>query len=146
MAQLTIKSRAVLNRGDLRSPIATDLRCCRCGYNLRTLSTSGKCPECGASVAESIAAANRRRAFTGWWVVLMLLVPALVLHSSWPALEAWYGDAKSMALLAGDAAIGARAVVGAARRHGGHWWIMYALLYLALVPIVEAVVALAGNP
>lgn len=30
-----------------------DLLCLRCGYNLRTLSLSGRCPECGTRVAES---------------------------------------------------------------------------------------------
>jgi hypothetical protein len=31
-----------------------DLRCCGCGYNLRTLSTDGRCPECGRLVGESL--------------------------------------------------------------------------------------------
>ena len=33
--------------------IATDLPCVNCGYNLRTLSATGICPECAAPVAQS---------------------------------------------------------------------------------------------
>lgn len=31
--------------------ITADVRCFSCGYNLRTLSTAGRCPECGMSIA-----------------------------------------------------------------------------------------------
>src|SRR5881394_1427767 len=34
--------------------IGQDLSCAKCGYNLRTLSREGKCPECGTAVAESL--------------------------------------------------------------------------------------------
>jgi uncharacterized repeat protein (TIGR04138 family) len=39
-----------------RIPIDTDLPCIDCGYNLRGLTTSDKCPECGASTIETIEA------------------------------------------------------------------------------------------
>lgn len=34
--------------------LAEELACVRCGYNLRTLSERGVCPECGTTVAESL--------------------------------------------------------------------------------------------
>jgi hypothetical protein len=34
--------------------IPCDWACRHCGYNLRTLSTAGRCPECGRAVAESL--------------------------------------------------------------------------------------------
>jgi rubrerythrin len=33
--------------------VGEDIHCRNCGYNLRTLSTGGVCPECGESVAVS---------------------------------------------------------------------------------------------
>ena len=35
--------------------VATDLPCLSCGYNLRTLRSDGRCPECGADVADTVA-------------------------------------------------------------------------------------------
>jgi hypothetical protein len=43
-------------------PIAADLTCIFCGYNLRGLSRDGRCPECGRAVMESAGAAR------GWMV------------------------------------------------------------------------------
>ena len=34
--------------------INCDLACCRCRYNLRGLRSDGRCPECGAGLAQSI--------------------------------------------------------------------------------------------
>lgn len=34
--------------------IAADLRCIQCGYNLRTQPVTGRCPECGQAVGESV--------------------------------------------------------------------------------------------
>ena len=36
--------------------VAGDLPCVHCGYNLRTLASEGRCPECGHSVMESLRA------------------------------------------------------------------------------------------
>ncbi len=38
-----------------------ELRCARCGYDLQGTSVGGNCPECGQSVAQSIAAFGRPR-------------------------------------------------------------------------------------
>ena len=39
-------------------PLAFDLPCARCGYNLRGLSASGACPECAAAVALALFQRN----------------------------------------------------------------------------------------
>jgi hypothetical protein len=39
--------------------VETDAACIFCGYNLRGLSTEGRCPECGEEVAETIEFAER---------------------------------------------------------------------------------------
>lgn len=36
-------------------PIADDLSCVGCGYNLRTLTSTARCPECGVPVRETVA-------------------------------------------------------------------------------------------
>lgn len=36
--------------------VAVDLPCLHCGYNLRTLASEGRCPECGHPVMESLRA------------------------------------------------------------------------------------------
>ena len=71
---------------------ATELKCHRCGYDLRAHHQAEKCPECGASVAEATRLAAiprrpawrdsdprwRRRMLAGVWIlVLMPLIAAL---------------------------------------------------------------------
>jgi hypothetical protein len=46
--------------------LAEDLPCVNCGYNLRTLSLMGVCPECGIAVARSIEYRNWFRPLTPW--------------------------------------------------------------------------------
>lgn len=46
--------------------VATDLSCLYCGYNLRTLSTSAKCPECGNPVFESFRRTQLATADPEW--------------------------------------------------------------------------------
>src|SRR5437763_16445075 len=72
--------------------MSAELPCYRCGYDLRAHSQDGKCPECGASVAESRQMASiprrpawrdsdprwRRRMLVGTWVLVLLpLIDAL---------------------------------------------------------------------
>ena len=35
-------------------PVQEDLPCVYCGYNLRGLALSGKCPECGGSIWDAL--------------------------------------------------------------------------------------------
>src|SRR5258707_3351024 len=72
-----------------RGEMSADLPCHICGYDLRAHPQDGKCPECGASVAESRRlAANprrpawrdsdprwRRRMLAGVWI--LVLVPLM---------------------------------------------------------------------
>lgn len=39
---------------DAAGNVAVDVACRRCGYNLRTLPSAGKCPECGSAVGRSL--------------------------------------------------------------------------------------------
>jgi len=39
---------------DAAGNVAADVACRRCGYNLRTLPSVGKCPECGTAVGRSL--------------------------------------------------------------------------------------------
>lgn len=65
--------------------VVADLPCGSCGYNLRTLSLGGVCPECARPVRRSIAACFLRSADAGWVRqlargVLLLLVAAGVFY------------------------------------------------------------------
>src|SRR5436305_12541295 len=71
---------------DHTDEMSVDLLCDRCGYDLRAHPQSGKCPECGASVAESRRMAAiplrpawrdsdtrwRRRMLAGAWALALL--------------------------------------------------------------------------
>lgn len=63
--------------------IAFDLTCVGCGYNLRTLSWSARCPECGIDVAASRLPAGT--SFESWrqlrrlrWALVLLVAAGLV--------------------------------------------------------------------
>jgi hypothetical protein len=77
--------------------ISAELPCHRCGYDLRAHPSDGKCPECGASVAEAIRVAAvprrpawrdsdprwRRRLLAGVWVLVFLPLMELLRASGW---------------------------------------------------------------
>jgi hypothetical protein len=79
------------------APAATPLSCHHCGYDLRAQSEDGKCPECGASVAESRRLAAiprrpswrdsdprwRRRMLAGMWLLALLPFMEAVRESGW---------------------------------------------------------------
>ena len=63
--------------------VTVDLECVRCGYNLRTLAWSGRCPECARAVADSalptgFTFASRRRAQRAIRGVHVLVVSILL--------------------------------------------------------------------
>jgi hypothetical protein len=80
-------------------PISDDLPCHACGYDLRAHPPDGKCPECGASVAESRQRAAvprrpawrdsdprwRRRILAGVWVLALLPLMDVLQASGWAA-------------------------------------------------------------
>src|SRR3954470_16323763 len=78
---------------DQRDMSADLLPCHLCGYDLRAHPPDGKCPECGASVAEAVRVAAiprrpawrdsdprwRRRMLAGAWILVLLpLMQALI--------------------------------------------------------------------
>ncbi len=71
--------------------IAHDLLCYRCGYNLRTLSRSGICPECAEAVSATIRDRETRPFKLGRTsyiaaVVLCYAAPLLIQYSPLRAL------------------------------------------------------------
>src|SRR5438874_8793838 len=80
--------------------MSDELLCHRCGYDLRAHPQDGKCPECGASVAESrrVAAIPRRPAWRDsdprWRRRMLAGTWALVLLPLMDALEAFGWAAK----------------------------------------------------
>ena len=52
--QDNLDDRRVASRRESGWNVESDVPCSRCGYNLRTLSSTGLCPECAAPVAESL--------------------------------------------------------------------------------------------
>jgi predicted RNA-binding Zn-ribbon protein involved in translation (DUF1610 family) len=76
---------------------STALQCDACGYDLRAHAADGKCPECGASVAESRRLAAiprrpawrdsdprwRRRMLAGVWVLVLVPLMAVLEASGW---------------------------------------------------------------
>ena len=47
-------------------PVSADTPCVHCGYNLRTLDSTGQCPECGAPVSDSTGSNLLRAADAHW--------------------------------------------------------------------------------
>lgn len=70
----------------------------------------------------------------GWFYVILALVPALGLQG---AFEHWhrYRDPALTAMLAADALICLRALVGIVLGQKSKWWWLYCALYLLLAPI-----------
>jgi len=83
-------STAVPDTTNAATPAATldyDLRCCHCGYNLRTLSLDGRCPECAEPVHSSFQKFNLSLADPAWLDhlrrgVLLVIVAGLLFGPS----------------------------------------------------------------
>ena len=62
--------------------IEFNLRCAKCGYNLRMQALDGRCPECGTEVAETLRAGNLAYSDPRWLrnisigCILLVLAPA----------------------------------------------------------------------
>ncbi|MCH7596570.1 MAG: hypothetical protein IID35_08425 [Planctomycetes bacterium] len=54
------------------SPIDVDILCVHCGYNLRGLTSDGRCPECGGAIADSMRGELLRFADVEWLTKLRL--------------------------------------------------------------------------
>jgi DNA-directed RNA polymerase subunit RPC12/RpoP len=79
--------------------IQEDILCLRCGYNLRTLARSARCPECGEGVGVSLV--NRRPPVIINWRRLALGAAVAAFVAAWHAagmmgLWQWLGSALSM--------------------------------------------------
>jgi DNA-directed RNA polymerase subunit RPC12/RpoP len=62
-------------------PIRADIKCFGCGYNLRGLERTGRCPECGTRIIEALRA---RRVIRYKWsalLALLLYLAALLLYA-----------------------------------------------------------------
>ena len=53
-------------------PIAGNVECAGCGYNLRTMEFAGKCPECGLAVRRSVVGLGLK-ALPTWWLMRVAL-------------------------------------------------------------------------
>lgn len=86
------------------APASAELPCHACGFDLHAHPPDGKCPECGASVAEARRVAAiprrprwkdadprwRRRMLAGLWLLVLLPVIHAFLSSEWAAyVPAW---------------------------------------------------------
>lgn len=64
MSKISVMNQPVVS--ETVKQIQDDLYCVHCAYNLRTLLTVGKCPECGFSVADSLDKNWLRNADPAW--------------------------------------------------------------------------------
>lgn len=64
-----------------KAVVERDILCKGCGYNLRTLSTAGICPECGAAVGPSLMGGPFDDAPRGWLVMVAIGLALLIVSS-----------------------------------------------------------------
>lgn len=73
--------------------VECDLRCVRCGYNLRTLAWDGRCPECGTAVVRSgmpVALRFASLRCEGWFRVgIGLFAVSLLLKACGVVVGSW---------------------------------------------------------
>jgi hypothetical protein len=82
-------------------PVQEDLPCVYCGYNLRGLALSGRCPECGGSIWDALL---RRDILTLRRVLKRAGMSCLVL-ASWPLVLAMLISLSPASRIAGAAAL-----------------------------------------
>lgn len=83
-------------------------------------------------------------AFNGWWYVLFTLIPAVVLHEYWTALDRdLVRYAQRLGLFAADCLIFLRAVFGLAGGERTRWWVAYCALLILLPFIADWIIGWA---
>lgn len=96
-------------RLDAASCIDQDIDCRRCGYNLRGLSTDGRCPECGNAVGRSIRGDFLRFCDPEWVEKLASgmnwIVASIVIGIIGGILAAFVGGGFAVAMTAGGGSI-----------------------------------------
>jgi len=99
------------------------------------------------TVIEEPAGAETSRAGLprGWFAVLLLFFPAAFVQASFLACACAAGSAKANAALFADLAIIARALVGLIQRDRSRTWVVYAILYVLIIPITSYAVGWAGH-
>src|SRR5258705_2195778 len=66
-----------------------NIPCLRCGYNLRTLRTDARCPECSTLIASSLDASLLRYADPSWTGVLALSMGLMLLSATFEIINAY---------------------------------------------------------
>lgn len=96
--------------------LSAELPCHLCGYDLRAHPQNGRCPECGASVAESLRLAAtprrpawpesdprwRRRMLVGTWILVLLPLMDVLTATEWassvpvPTVFNYFGTVRTL--------------------------------------------------
>lgn len=80
-----------MESGEDAAHVCADIPCLGCGYNLKTLAVSSKCPECGRCVGESLSPVGQKlirslvasaRALAWLPIVLVAVAVVFVVGSS----------------------------------------------------------------
>lgn len=63
------------------SELREDVLCVKCGYNLRTLSNLGKCPECGEAVQVTLSSLEAHPRPPVIWALVFTAIPIVSAYS-----------------------------------------------------------------
>ena len=81
----------------------------------------------------------------GWWIILALVIIAPLIQIPFVACMCAYGSAKVNAIGCADIVIGIRAIIGLLKRDRSNNWIIYLILYFALIYITPLIARLYGG-
>ena len=87
---------------------------------------------------------TRTRAY-GWWIVLALIILSPIIQIPFVMCACAFGSAKASALAYADLAIGIRTVIALLKRDRSNNWILYLILYFALIYITPLIAHLYGG-
>ena len=82
---------------------------------------------------------------SGWWIVLTLVVLSPIIQIPFVMCLCAFGSAKASALAYADLAIGIRTVIALLKRDRSNNWILYVMLYFALIYITPLIAQLLGG-